>query len=283
MARIAPRPLRRRVGERCGTIGHDRSSAQASGRIAGLWLVFAAGAGPDLAALRGPLAAVPGVAIGHEFGPGASTDRAACFGAGTPLFELVVDGLSFDLCGRGCDVESLRAEGEPREVVEALRRHRGRRAACLVPGPHLVGAAATLPVVRAMMHLGAQIAVAAPEVEALVWPPADWSAEPAEFARAIAPWSGGGAFPAPGLVQFRPTLDGSVQSAGLAYFTGQELRIEGGMAADPSYAHRLAARLAEMLAHRGRLTAAEQFAGPSGEQLRLEPSANGRYVRVRTG
>lgn len=252
--------------------------------MGGLWLVFAAGAKPPgVAALRGPLMSLPGVATGQEFAPRAATDRAACLGAGEPLFELVVDGLAFDLCGRVCEGDRLRAEGEPRDVIEALRPLGGRDALLLAPGPHLAAAASTLPVVRAMTQLGARIAAAVPGIECVVWPPAEWSVEPAGFARAIAPWSDGGAFPAPGLVQFRPTLDGSVQSVGLAFFTGQELRIEGGMAADPSYAHRLAARLAQMLVHRGRLVEVEQFAGPSGEQLSLAPSANGRYVRARMG
>lgn len=233
--------------------------------------------------MRGPLSAIPDVAIAQAFGDGADPGRGACLPKGEPLFELVVGGLSFDLCGRECDPDRLRAEGEPRDTIDLLRPYAGHQALCLVPGPHVAAAAAALPVMRAMMDLGARIGLAVPGIEHVVWPPAQWSAEPAAFARVIAPWGGGGAFPVPGLVQFRPTLDGSVQSVGLAHFTGQELRIEGGMAADPSYAHRLAARLADMLVHRGRLDEAEQFAGPSGEQLRLEPSANGRYVRARLG
>jgi len=236
-----------------------------------------------VAALHGPLTAIPDVGIAQAFGRGADRGRAACLPAGQTLFELVIDGLSFDLCVRSAEPDRLRQEGEPRDTVEVLRPYAGRPVMCLVPGPHLAAAATTLPVVRALTSLGARIGLAVPGIEHIVWPPAGWSADPAEFARVIAPWGGGGAFPVPGLIQFRATIDGSVQSVGLAHFTGQELRIEGGMAADPSYAHRLAARLADMLVHRGRLDQAEQFAGPAGEQLRLEPSANGRYVRARLG
>lgn len=263
-------------------IAQDRS-AQPNGGGAALWLVLAEGVAPGVALPRGGLAQVPGIVVAQEFGPGAEIGRAACFPAGDPLLELVVDGLSFDLCARVCDAEQLRGAGERREVVDALRPHAGRHAMCLVPGPHLSAAATSLAVTRAQIDLGARIASTLAIVDHVVWPPAEWSVDPGEFDRATAAWRGGGAFAAPGLVQFRPTLDGSVQSVGLAHFTGQELRIEGGMAADPSHAHRLAARLAGMLVHRGRLVAVEEFAGPSGEQLRLEPSANGRYVRARLG
>ena len=239
--------------------------------------------GADLASLRGPLSAIPSVGIAHVVDVDSRADTDLGLPSDTQLFGLVIDGLGFDLAIETCDLARLRAAGVPRNMLEALRPHEGRNALSLVPGPHIAAAAHTLAIMRVLMDLGARVALAVPGLEQVVWPPAEWSVDPAEFARLIAPWTAGGAFPAPGLVQFRSTLDGSVQSAGLAHLTGQELRVDGPIAGDPSHAHRLAARLVDMLIHRGRLARAEQFVGPSGEQLRLEPSVNGRYVRARLG
>ena len=78
-------------------------------------------------------------------------------------------------------------------------------------------------------------------------------------------------------------MGSALQSMGLAYFTGQELRLEADLAMDADSSTRLGLRIAEMLAHRGPLEQVELFAGPDGGTVRLEPSGNGRFVRVWPG
>lgn len=241
------------------------------------------GLAPKSSDLREAIASAPSVEIGQDLRAASGRGSAACIPSGAPFYEAVIDGLTFDLCARECDAALLRQDGEPRTVVEALLPYAGRNAVCITPGPHVAAADGAVTITRALIRLGAGIAGLLPDVEAVVWPMSEWSAAPADFASVADAWWQGGSLPVPGMVQFKPTLDGSLQSVGLAHFTGQELRIEGGIAADPSHAQRLGARLAEMLVHRGRLTGVEQFAGPSGEQLRLESSVNGRYVRAWPG
>lgn len=262
--------------------GGDRPLAPAGAR-SGLWLVLAASADVSVDGLRASLDGLEGAAITQQLGLLPNLNDSASLPAGDPLCEAVVDGLTFDLVVRNCDPGHIRAAGDSRQVVEALRPHASRRAIVITPGPHLAAAGNTIPVVRGMMQLGAAVAATARNIDCVVWPPSGWTADPASFASAIAHWGRGGAWPTPGLVQFHRAIDGNLQSAGLAHFTGQELRIEGISDLDPGYVERLAARLAEMLVHHGRLSEAEQFIGPSGEQLRLVPSVNGRYVRVQLG
>lgn len=262
--------------------GNDRPSAP-RGAKTGLWLVFPASADVSVDGLQEPLSRLDGAAVTQQLALRREHADDACLPTGDPLFEAVVEGLTFDLCARDCDPRAIRALGDGRNVAEALRPFAGRRAIVITPGPHLAAVAGTMQVVRAMMQLGAAVAAAVPRIEHVVWPPSGWTVDPAGFGAAIAQWRRGGVWPTPGVVRFQRSIDGNVQSAGLAHFTGQELRIEGLPNAEPGYIERLAARLAEMLVHHGRLGEAEQFVGPSGEQLRLAPSVNGRYVRAQLG
>jgi hypothetical protein len=71
-----------------------------------------------------------------------------------------------------------------------------------------------------------------------------------------------------------------MHSEGLALFTGQELRLEPELVRDPAAAAKLAVRLIDHLVERGRIAKQEVTAGPDEGSLRLEPSANGQFVRV---
>jgi hypothetical protein len=90
-------------------------------------------------------------------------------------------------------------------------------------------------------------------------------------------------FPALGLTALAEVGDGGLHSEGLAFFTGQELRIEPELAGDKAAAARLAVRLINELVERGRIDQPERIAGPQGEPLKLAPSENGRFVRVWSG
>jgi hypothetical protein len=103
------------------------------------------------------------------------------------------------------------------------------------------------------------------------------------FCSVIDEWTAGGAFPALALTAFRPTIDEGLQSVGLSFLTGQEVRLEPALVTDRTAATRLGVRLVNLLVGVGRLDAPELITAPEGGRLRLEPSANGRFVRVFPG
>ena len=249
-----------------------RNASLAPDVSTGLYLLFRPGERPDAARLRQAIAAHDGIGISHEPPAGEAE--------GQGWVELLRDGMTFDLAGL--------APGDPAPLP--MLEHRfdcpadlleSRKVALrLTPGPHLAAGAHTLPVVRTMAGLADTLARALPQVRALAWAPAASLIGPGFFASTVEAWLAGGPFPALGLTAFRPTLDGGLQSVGLGFFTGQELRVEPELAADRTAATRLAVRLVNLLIAAGRLEGPERVTGPDGSPLRLEPSANGRFVRV---
>lgn len=193
--------------------------------------------------------------------------------------ELLVSGLTFDLTGlAGGGPAAMPARAHLYGVAPSVAEG-PLEAITLMPGPHLAGGGSMLPVVRMLAWLAAQLAKL-PGTRAVAWHPARcWSA-PHHFRDVVLRWIEGGVFPGFGLAAITPMADGGLQTEGLALFTGQELRIEPDMAADRAAAAKITLRLLHMLVENGWIDVAEQVTGPAGEKLRLEPSANGRFVRV---
>ena len=153
-------------------------------------------------------------------------------------------------------------------------------AICVIPGPHLSGGTNSLPVVRVMLRLVARLAAALQPVRAICWPPAAMLMGADFFCANARSWVNGGPFPAQVLTAFKQMSDGSLQSRGLAYFNGQELRIEPGSVGHYPTAALLAARLVQQLVPHGPLLQTEEVIAPDGSQMRLEPSGNGKFIRV---
>lgn len=201
--------------------------------------------------------------------------------AGTWL-ELVANGLTFDLVGlapgRAADRPPLgNAVGLP-EGLDGARME----AITLQPGPHLAAGGTMLPVLRSLAWLAAQLA-ALPGTRAVAWHAARCWCDTGHYRVSVLRWIDGGVFPGLGLASLVPMPDGGMQSQGLALFTGQELRLEPELAQDRAAGAKTALRLMHWLVERGRLDAAERLPGPDGLPLRLEPSANGRFVRAWRG
>lgn len=231
-------------------------------------LLFRLGARPDAAQVRA-LAASGGFAVVHE----PAVDDAA-----VNWLELLINGVSFDLVGL--------AGGQAAETPAP--RHRfaldsgeepGVEAVALVPGPHLAGGEAMLPVVRSQLALALCLA-GLPGLVGIAWETAQSWMEVGYFTRSISAWLEGGVFPALGLTAVVPAFDGALHSEGLAFFTGQELRLEPELAQDRAATTKLAVRLLNKLVGQPPVAARYAFAGPAGEPLALEPSPNGRFVRV---
>jgi len=193
--------------------------------------------------------------------------------------ELLTGGLTFDLVGlSGGSPAATPPQGYSFGLPPDLDGAR-LEAITLQPGPHLASGGAMLPVVRSLASLAANLAVL-PGVVAVAWHPARcWSA-PERFRDSVLRWIEGGAFPAFSLAALTSAQDGALQSEGLALFTGQELRIDPGLADSTAETGKIALRLLHWLFEHGSLTEEVRIAAPDGSSLLLEPSTDGMLVRV---
>lgn len=149
----------------------------------------------------------------------------------------------------------------------------------LVPGPHLTGGGAMLPVVRVMMGLGS-ILTHVPGVRAVSWLPAATWMDPILFARMAEQWLGGGAFPALGLTALERRRDGTMESSGLAFFIGRECRFAPGLTASPTATAKLAVRVIHALVEGPPVTRPTALTGPEGEELIARPGAQDRWIHI---
>jgi hypothetical protein len=203
-------------------------------------------------------------------------------GAGEVWLELLANGLTFDLVGLapgpGADPPpcvhgyALPADADP-FAMEALT---------VRPGPHLAGGHTMTPVVRTLARLGADLA-ALQEVRAVAWHPARSWCGAQYFRDSVRRWIEGGVFPSLGLTALAMSPDGGMHSEGLALFVGQELRLEPGLLRDKAAGAKIGVRLIDLLVEEGKVEEPRRIAGPDGQSLRLEPSANGHFVRVWQG
>lgn len=195
--------------------------------------------------------------------------------------ELVIDGLTFDLSGLAPGREEVgppqgRSFGMPADPQEALQ------AIALRLGPHLGGASRMLPVLRSLALVAAQLA-ALQGTRAVCWHPARCWSTPELFRDTVLGWIKGGPFPALALAALGPTLEGGLQTEGLALFAGQELRIEPELATNRAVAMAIGLQLIQRMTMDGPLQEPDTFEGPDGGPLRIEPSVNGKFARVWRG
>lgn len=201
---------------------------------------------------------------------------------GQVWLELLANGLTFDLLGLAPG-----AAPEPPSCVHAYALAANAEAAGLEaltvrPGPHLAGGHAMLPVVRSLAWLAATLS-AIDGVEAVAWHPARSWCGPDYFRNGVLRWIEGGVFPGLGLTSLAVTPDGGMQSEGLALFAGQDLRIEPELVLDKAQGAKIGVRLIDYMVEAGPIDAPQGLTGPDGQPLRLEPSTNGRFVRVWRG
>ncbi len=236
-------------------------------------LLFARGQRPDVATVQRVAAETDRLQVTSVFEGGAELSGV----------ELLRDGMTYDLLGalpgQAVAVPKLDHRlGVARDLDESETE-----ALSLRPGPHLAAGAGTVPVVRTMMGVAAMIVPHLPGLVAVAWRPAATLIGPDFFVSSMTAWLGGGAFPALGLTAFAPRPDASLHSEGLAFFTGQELSLARELVEDRAAGTRLGIRLINQLVGQGRVRSIEAIIGPDGERLTLDPSADGRTIRVRRG
>jgi hypothetical protein len=200
--------------------------------------------------------------------------------AGEGWVELLAKGLSFDCVGlapvAGLELPPrAQAFGLPKLIEQRTFETIG-----VLPGPHLREGGRLLPLIRGWIGLGEQLAQL-PGVNAVCWSPAASWMEPGYFIRIARDWLGGGAFPALGLTTLDCRDDGSLQSRGLAFFSGQEIRLVPKQGASTAQAARLAVRLIDELVYAGPVSGETTYSGPDGEVLEASAIAGQTHIQVR--
>ena len=239
---------------------------------AGLSLLFAKGKRPTANDIERLLASadIAGAAAHVSYRPPDDAEG---------LLELLVSGLTFDLCGLAPS-RSLSlpprvhdfglGSGSQAEELEAIT---------LVPGQHLSGGFAMIAVVQAMLGLAGHIALPL-AVEAVCWHPARSWMEPQYFSRVALGWMSGGAFPALGLTALEHT-DQGVRSEGLSFFAGQELLVMRREGESPADTAKLAVRFIDYAVSNGPFRREVDFEGPDSTLLRVTQTDYGKLAIVR--
>jgi hypothetical protein len=206
--------------------------------------------------------------------------RSGASDPGRRWLEVSVNGLAFDLTGLAPREQAPLPEAGHLFGLASDFPQRPLEALTLVPGPGLAGRRQMLPVMRSHALLTARLA-ALPGVAAVAWHGARaWSA-PGYFRAGVMRWMEGGAFPGLGLAGLSATPDGGMASEGLALFTGQEVLLAPSIAENRAQGARIALRIMHWLVENGRVSEPGTLQTDSGISLQIEPSSNGRLIKVR--
>lgn len=152
-------------------------------------------------------------------------------------------------------------------------------AVTLVPGEQLRGGMNLLAVTRIMAGLAASLAKL-PQIKAIVWHPARTAMAPDAFATAVSNWVQGGAFPALGLTALYRDEEGAICTEGLAFFIGQELRIQPAPDKSTGQDAKLAVRLINHLVGNNTLKIPFEMIGSDGEYLSVKSPGSDGFLRV---
>ncbi|MDJ0641751.1 MAG: hypothetical protein QNJ15_02945 [Erythrobacter sp.] len=259
----------------------------------GLHLLFATGKRPTRAAIREFVDHQRSVSIAHDPSddaplqlvnsdqdPSPSAAEIEPTSDNEAWIELLIDGLSFDLRGiapgAACDFPDAEHRFDLDRPPGAFRLE----AMLLEPGQHLAGAESSLPIVKGLIALARDLTHHFDDLVAIVWPPSKSAIGRRYFESISTAWLEGGAFPALGLTAFREAIDGALQSVGLEFWIGQELRIEPPLSVDKVNATRLAVRIVNQLIIVGGLDESERIVAPDGTRLVMRPSRNRKFIRV---
>lgn len=240
-------------------------------------MLFAKGKRPDRLAVRAFAGRQPSVTVSHDPVP---ENAAGSEPDGVRWVELLSEGLTFDLSGLAPGPASAFPAFTHRFDLPALPTSDACEAVVLRPGPHLAEAAGSMPVMRGLLALGCDIVRQFDDLVAVGWGPAGTLIGPRFFESVTSAWLDGGPFPALGLAAFAEMPDGALESVGLAFWTGQELRIEPPLSVDRVAATRLGIRLANHLVIIGGLADDDRIVAPDGTRLVLRPSRSRAVISV---
>ncbi len=263
------------------TIAHGGGAAEPGKAIPSLLLLFPRGKRPGSDVLRGAIAQADRISLSLDH---ADSDGVADDG---PWFELGTTAVTMELRGFGVakSSDAIKAKALSASIDEAAEAagFGQLEALMLHVSPHLESGAMATPVLRALCSAGARIGAHLENLAAFAWPDSGVLVAPAQFSQMMDDWSTASQPPAAFFVGFRDEIDQGMVSRGLSRFTQQELRLEPELVDNRSDAIRLGQRVAAQLIPMGRMSEAQEFTLPDTRILRLEPSANGRFVRAFLG
>lgn len=245
-------------------------------------MLFAKGKRPDRVDVRAFAEHQQAARISNDpFGEDASAQPPPVW-PGQPLWvELLRDGLTFDLSGIApgaqCEFPVIAHRFDLAELPTGVTHD----ALAFLPGPHLASASRSQPVVRTMFALVCDLIEHFEDLEAVCWGPSRSALGRRCFLSIVRAWLDGGPFPALGLTAFIAEPDNALTSEGLAFWIGQELRIEPPLGNDTVAATRLGVRLVNQLVLSGAVTADDRIIGPDGAPLVLRPSQDRSIISVR--
>lgn len=243
-------------------------------------MLFAKGKRPDWAAIKDFATKQQAVNLSHDLDGGDGSDAEnACSGQQTWI-ELLRDGLTFDLCGLMPGPTRQFPLIEHRFDLPEAPTPAAYDALAILPGPHIAAGRRSLPVLRGMLALTRDLILHFEDLSAVCWTPSRSAIGRRFFESATSAWLDGGPFPALGLTAFIEAPDGALQSVGLDFWIGQELRIEPPLNADRVASTRLGIRLVNQLVLIGRLETDERIVAPDGSRLVLRPSRNRALISV---
>lgn len=194
--------------------------------------------------------------------------------------ELLREGLTFDVCGLAPGPASAFPTLAHRFDLPEIATLDRFDVVAIRPGPHLSASGRNLAVTKGMLALACDLIRYSEDLAAVGWAPSRSAIGRRFFESVTTAWLEGGPFPALGLTAFIETPDGALQSEGLGYWIGQELRIESPLSADKVAATRLGVRLVNQLVIVGGLEASERIVAPDGTRLILRPARNRAFISV---
>jgi hypothetical protein len=245
-----------------------------------LHLLFAPGKRPDGALIRAFADRLPLISISHDPRGDDDPHVEAPWPGQLHWIELLRDGLTFDLSGLAPGPASPFPDLAHRFDLPALPAPADYETLTLRPGPHLAAGGNSLPLQRAMLALACDLVRQFEDLIAVGWGPAGSAIGRRFFESVVSAWLDGGPFPALGLTAFVQMPDGALQSVGLGFWIGQELRIEPPLSQDRVAATRLAIRIVNHLVIGGAPQEDDRIIAPDGTRLVLRPSRSRAIISV---
>ena len=259
----------------------------AQGATAGVILLFDPDCRPTNADIRDATVSFARTFVSFDPSSPAGNDQRSALANGTKKrtndnwVELLRDGLTFDLIGLKPGPAVDKAEVRHRFGSVSANVEDATEAIGLYPGPHLEKGAHTLPVLRTLLGIAADLATAFDSVRAVIFAPSGCVLAPDLFIKLVADWQDGGPFPSPGLVGFAFNSERELRTDGLAFVIGRELALDPYLAGDRVEGARLASRLVDVLVGQGSIDLPARFDWPGLPEVELANDPDANLIRAR--
>lgn len=222
----------------------------------------------------------PIVSIGHDPLPDDAPHAETLWPGQLHWIELLRSGLTFDCSGFAPGPAAPFPDLAHRFDLAAMPAPSSHEAVVLRAGPHVAAGGNSMPLMRELLALGCDVVRQFDDLAAVGWGPSATAIGRRYFESVASAWLDGGPFPALGLTAFAQTPDGGLETTGLSFWIGRELRIEPSLAADRVAATRLGIRLVNHLVIIGGLETDDRIVAPDGSRLALRPSRSRAVIEV---